>query len=75
MKFRSNVLVAIGVIMLILMVLFQITIRLTHDSNFSFDYIFLLIPTLFIIVGSYPDDKNKDDKDKKDDDYDDPTRP
>ncbi len=75
MKFRSNVLVSIGVIMLILMVLFQITIRLTQDSNFSFDYIFLLIPTLFIIVGSYPEDKNKDDKDKKDDDYDDPTRP
>ena len=74
MKFRSNVLVAIGVIMLILMILFQITIRLTQDSNFSFDYIFLLIPTLFIIVGSYPDYKN-DDKDKKDDDYDDPTRP
>ena len=35
MKIRSNVLVAIGVIMLILMVLFQITIRLTQDSNFS----------------------------------------
>lgn len=74
MKFRSNVLVAIGVIMLILMVLFQITIRLTQDSNFSFDYIFLLIPTLFIIVGSYPDDKN-DDKNKKDDEYDNTTRP
>lgn len=78
MKNKSDLLIALGTLIYLIMIVGQILIRLTTDPNFSFDFIFLFIPAMLILIGAYPVTKDKDDdeeEDKKDDNYDDPTRP
>lgn len=77
MKNRSDLLVALGTLIYLIMIVGQILFRLTIDSTFSFDFIFLFVPMMLILIGAQPVNKDKQDEeeDKKEDEYDDPTRP
>ena len=77
MKNRSDLLIALGTLIYLIMIVGQILFRLTTDPNFSFDFIFLFVPMMLILIGAQPVAKDKEDEkeDKKDDDYDDPTKP
>ena len=77
MKNRSDLLIALGTLIYLIMIVGQILFRLTIDSKFSFDFIFLFVPMMLILIGAQPVNKDKQDEeeDKKEDEYDDPTRP
>lgn len=77
MKNRSDLLIGLGTLLYTIMIVGQILFRLTIDSTFSFDFIFLFIPMMLILIGAQPVNKDKQDEeeDKKEDEYDDPTKP